>query len=339
MYAFVSIHGSPPLRLLVDTGAPVHSICERVAAELGLVADGTILLRDYARNERHQATVRVDSMRVGPLKLSDFDLVIVPNKRDEKVDGVLGMLGLRAGTLTLHMTSGTMTISDAPLSPDEEGVMPFRTTHDQKILIPMRLSNRGGIERVFWATLDTGHNSSLLLNPTSTLECLDRSRLAYRAQAVGVHGEPWTAAYFPTYGPVRIGGIAYEGVVAGANQASNNIGVGMLEGCRVRIDWASKLVQIVRNDGATRLISCESLGFFAMHEDPDGYRASVIPGSVPEQLGLTHRQIVTRINGEAIDSRFDMTRMWPVPADAAGVELEYYDPVTGEMGAVVVPID
>ncbi len=339
MYAFVSINGSPPLRMLVDTGSPVHSICERVAVELGLVPDGAVLLRDYARNERHQPTFEVDSMRVGPLELSDFDMVIVPNKRDAKVDGVLGMLGLRERTLTLDFVSGEMTISDTRLSQDDSGTTPFRTTHDKKILIPMRLRNRGGIEREFWATLDTGHNSSLLLNPTSTLECLDRNQLAYRAQAVGVHGERWSADNFPTYGPVRIGGIAYEGVVAGATQASNNIGVGMLEGCRVRIDWDSKLVQIVRNDGATRLVSCESLGFFAMHEDPDGYRASVIPGSVPEQLGLTHRQIVTRVNGEAIDSRFDMTRMWPVPADAAGVEVEYFDPVTGETGAVVVPID
>lgn len=339
IYAFVTIDGSEPLRMLVDTGSPIHSIRERTANRLGLTETGALLLRDYAGNELEQPRVRVHAMQLGSFVFEEFDVSVLPDRAGEDVDGVLGMLGLRGYTLVLDFSTGEMALHEESLNRDDPGVLPFRTTHDKSVLIPFRMLDSAGFEQEYWATLDTGHNSSLLLHPTSTLNCLDRSELIYRSSAIGAHGIRWVTDFYRPYGPVRIGGISYEGITAGANMASNNIGVGMLEGCSVRIDWESKLVQIVRNGGATRLVSCESLGFFSMHGDPDGYRASVIPGSVPEQLGLTHRQIVTRINGEAVDSRFDMTQMWPVPADAVGVKIEYFDPVTGQTGAVVVPID
>ena len=339
IYAFVTIDGSEPLRMLVDTGSPIHTVKEDTAAKLGLTETGIWLLGDYAGNELERPRVRVQSMRLGGFVFEEFDAGVLPDKAEEDVDGVLGMLGLRGYTLVLDFTTGEMTLCDARLNKDDPGVLPFRQTHDRGILIPFQMVDSAGFEHTYWAQLDTGHNSSLLLHPTPTLECLDRSELAYRSSATGAHGMRWITDYYHPYGPLRIGGLSYEGIAAGANMASNNIGVGLLEGCRVSIDWTSRLVQIVRNDNATRLVSCESLGFFTMHADPDGYRASVMPGSVPDRHGLTHRQIVTRINGEAIDSRFDTTRMWPVAAEAVAVELEYFDPSTGATGAVVIPID
>ena len=338
IFAYVSINGNRPLRMLVDTGAPVHSIVEQAAAEIGLEPSGTLYLGDYAGSYQDQPTASVESMLLGGLALSDFDIVIVPDKGDDRVDGVLGMLGLRERTLTLDFVSGEMTISDTRLSRDNPGVVPFRTTHDKKILIPMRLEDRRGIVHEYWATLDTGHNSDLLLGPVATLACLDRSELAYRAQAVGVHGLQWDAEYYPTYGPARVGNILYEGIVAGANQASNNIGVGLLEGCRVTIDWVSKLVRIQRLDGATRLIACESLGFFGLYADRDRYWAAVIPGSIPEQEGLTHHDSIIRMNGDPVDERFDMTDLWPIPDGVGVVEIEYIDAETSETKRTIIPI-
>lgn len=339
IFAYVSINGSRPLRMLVDTGAPVHSIVERTAAEIGLEPSGTLLFGDFAGSYQDQSTAHVESMQLGGLVLSDFDIVIVPDKRDDRVDGVLGMLGLRERTLTLDFVSGEMTISDTRLHRDDPGVLPFRTTHDKKILIPMRLKDKRGIVHEYWATLDTGHNSDLLLGPVATLSCLDRGEMAYRAQAVGVHGLRWHAEYYPTYGPVRVGNMAYEGIVAGANQASNNIGVGLLEGCRVAIDWVSKLVQIQRLDGATRLIACESLGFFGLYADRDRYWAAVIPGSIPEQEGLTHHDSIIRMNGDPVDERLDMTDLWPIPDGVGVVEIEYVDAETSETKRMILPIE
>lgn len=339
IYAFVTIDGSEPLRMLVDTGSPIHSIREQTAKRLGLTETGALLIRDYAGNELKQPRVRVHEMQLGGLVFEKFDISVLPDRAGENVDGVLGMLGLRGYTLVLDFSSGEIALHERRLNRDDPGVLPFRTTHDKSILIPFRMFDSAGFEQEYWATLDTGHNSSLLLHPTATLHCLDRSELIYRSSAIGAHGIRWITDFYRPYGPVRIGGISYEGITAGAKMRSNNIGVGMLEGCRVSIDWESKLVQIVRSDGATRLVSCESLGFFSMHGDPDGYHASVIPGSFPDQHGLSHRQIVTHINGDMIDSRFDKTLMWPVPEDAAEVEIEYFDPDAGKSGAIIIPIE
>ena len=113
----------------------------------------------------------------------------------------------------------------------------------------------------------------------------------------------------------------------------------MLEGSRVTIDWASKLVEIQRLDGAIRLVECESLGFFSMHAEGGRFWAAVMPGSLAAEQGLSHSDAITKMNGEPIDHRYDKTRLWPIPIDAEVIEIEYVNAETGESRVCVVPIE
>lgn len=339
MLAYVTIDGSEPLRMLVDTGSPVHSVTESAAVKLGLNETGTLLLGDYVGNVRHCPYARVGTMRLGGYAFQDLDLLILPDRLDDRVDGIMGMLGMRDLTLDLNFSTGEMRLTHERLSKDDPGVLPFRQTHDKGILVPFQLIDSNGIERTYWAQLDTGHSGSLLLHPTPTLVSLDRDELISRSIVSGALDVMWVTEYYRTYGPIRIGGISYEGVPTGANMASNNIGVEMLEGCQVSIDWVSKLVRIRRVDGATRLVVRKTLGFYGMFADDGGFRASVIPGSIPDQSGLTTHHLVTKINGMEVDERFDSKDLWPIPMEATEVIIEYIDPKTNELATCTIPIE
>lgn len=338
LYVFVTINGSRPLRMLVDTGSPVHCVSERVANELALVPTGEFFVRDAARNDFRRRTAHVASMRVGPLDLRDFDIVILPDEQDTRIDGTVGMLGLQEETLVLDFARGEIELSAIRLDKNDQGVMPFRTTHTRGVLVPFAMQTQSGKNREYWAILDTGNNSTLFLHPTATIECLDRNTLVYRSQALGVHGQTWDVEMYRTYGPVRIGDIDYCGVNVAANQASNNIGIGLLEGCRIVIDWKSRLIQVQRSDAAKRMVACESVGIFRMVYAPDGIRAFPVSGSVAEQQGLTSENVVFRVNGVVADDRFDGATLWPIEWERDEIVIEFLDTETGLMRTCVLPI-
>jgi len=79
--------------LLVDTGAAITMLSQRVAEEMGL--DWEHPLRQDRVASVHQVVrapvVRLASLQVGSQRLSDVEVLVVPLPSELRVDGVLGV--------------------------------------------------------------------------------------------------------------------------------------------------------------------------------------------------------------------------------------------------------
>jgi len=342
LYVNVSINGTGPIRMLLDTGAYINSVSSETADRIGLVPRGTWDIRDFNGQAVRSSRAAVDEMIVGGLTLRDFEVWINPAREEHGDQGVLGMIGIQDHTLAMNFETGQVELSDERLNPDDPGVIEFRLSEDYKAKIPVLIEKPSGAFERVWATLDTGFRGTLTLGRRESRAHRLEDRLVFRTRMYGTHGpsSSWAAEKHLLAGDLKIGGITYSRIVAATDQPGTNAGAALFEGCLVTIDWPSSLLKIERVDGASRMLDLASYGILPI-DDGSG-RLTIIAASTqpdPDGMALDYSKSIESVNGLEPDGRFQHRKLWPIGTDAREVVIKYRDPDTGATGEHRLPID
>ena len=158
------IDGRGPFRMLVDTGAAVPVLDERLASELELTVLGETAIGDPSDPSAVRARrVHVDEIRLGDAAFEDMTAVSWKVSAGLLPPGVRGILGLplfAECTCTLDYPRAELRLQKGPLpEPDGKGVLALTRDPESGLLtLPIRVAD---VECV--ACLDSGNSASLVL--------------------------------------------------------------------------------------------------------------------------------------------------------------------------------
>jgi hypothetical protein len=124
----VRIDGGPPLRLLLDSGADSIVLDKRAAAKSGHNARGALDLVGAGSKLKEAGTDMAAKVEIGDLTLRNCDLIIVPGKVLDGVDGIIP-LSLFAGFLVrLDMPDKTLYLQPYRDTPAGGRALPVRAS-------------------------------------------------------------------------------------------------------------------------------------------------------------------------------------------------------------------
>ena len=342
-YIRATVNGRTEGWFLFDTGTPITAISPEAAARLGLRVIGEQASLDANRNRRVSPLGVADSVEFGPMRLQDVRFLLQdrPTLSYNDVIGVIGMNGLQGVTIDLDLIGGEFSITNERLSADGEGVVPLHRTKFAVPFIPVEFDLRGGHRetRTSWVLVDTGNSGGLRLDNRTSAAVADTNKARPIDVAVGSHDMRWLIAEAPLTGGMTLGDTRLEGARAVVNQQGNNIGIELLGEFRIQIDGVSRLAALTRSDGAARLVSLERLGITRLRRYGGAVHAEyVIPGSVADQNGLTHEDVIVAINGEKPKAHHLKADFWKVAPDAETIQLRIRRLSDGEELDIAFPI-
>lgn len=172
----VNINGRGPFNFLLDTGANISCVSDRLAETLDLTSTETAPVHTVV-GVRHRPMVRLANLQVGPRERRNVRAPSLPMKGIE-VDGVLGVDWLKGQRLVLDFKGQRMLITRSQHDNDQPGrsvVVPARRRHGQLTIVDADLSGR----RIS-AIIDSGAQGTLCNGP---LRDLVRAREAKRGPA------------------------------------------------------------------------------------------------------------------------------------------------------------
>ncbi|WP_337189266.1 retroviral-like aspartic protease family protein [Phenylobacterium sp.] len=207
MLAPVSINGRGPFNFLLDTGANVSCVSNRLADQLALRAVDSAPVHTLV-GVRHRPIVHLDNLQVGPRERRNVKAPALPIKGAE-VDGVLGIDWLKGQRLVLDFKGRRMLIVESRSDRNEPGrtvVVPARRRKGQLTIVDAELSGR----RIS-AIIDSGAQGTLCNGKLRDLVRAQEKRngLAQPPQTVRMEtlaGEPFygEAVFLPF---LRLGGL------------------------------------------------------------------------------------------------------------------------------------
>jgi predicted aspartyl protease len=164
----VNINGRGPFNFLLDTGANISCVSDRLAETLELTSTETAPVHTVV-GVRHRPMVKLANLQVGPRERRNVRAPALPMKGIE-IDGVLGVDWLKGQRLVLDFKGQRMLITKSQHDDSEPGrvVVPARRRHGQLTIVDADLSGR----RIS-AIIDSGAQGTL---------CNGRLRDLVRAQ-------------------------------------------------------------------------------------------------------------------------------------------------------------
>lgn len=157
MLAPVQINGQGPFRFLLDTGANISCVSQRLAERLDLKSSETRAVHTVV-GVRHRPLVTLDHLQIGPRNRRNVKAPALPIKGDD-VDGVLGVDWLKDQRLVLDFRGRRMEITRSQPDQGEAGrivVVPARRKYGQLTIVDADL---GGAK--ISAILDSGAQGTL----------------------------------------------------------------------------------------------------------------------------------------------------------------------------------
>ncbi len=160
----VSVDGTGPFTMIVDTGAPGFTVTPSVARRLGLTARVAGYSTGAGSGSTARGVTRVPSVTLGSLHFDDVPTEVLDLSPIRKaigfpqLDGIVGYSMLRKFRVRVDMDAERLTLSSAPLPvPKNAATVPF-TLDDTLIHVAGAVD---GVDGTF--ILDTGDRSSLTL--------------------------------------------------------------------------------------------------------------------------------------------------------------------------------
>lgn len=157
MLAPVQINGQGPFRFLLDTGANISCVSQRLAQRLELKSSETRAVHTVV-GVRQRPLVLLDHLQIGPRNRRNVKAPALPIKGDD-VDGVLGVDWLKDQRLVLDFRRKRMEITRSQPDQGEAGrivVVPARRKYGQLTIVDADL---GGAK--ISAILDSGAQGTL----------------------------------------------------------------------------------------------------------------------------------------------------------------------------------
>ncbi|WP_293899591.1 retroviral-like aspartic protease family protein [Phenylobacterium sp.] len=158
MLAPVIINGQGPFNFLLDTGANVSCVSNRLMARLDLKSSGASAAVHTVVGVHNRPVVILDRLQVGPRNRRMVRAPALPMKGTD-VDGVLGVDWLKGQRLVLDFKARKLEIIRSQADVDEPGhvvVVPARRRHGQLTIVDADLSGH----RIS-AIIDSGAQGSL----------------------------------------------------------------------------------------------------------------------------------------------------------------------------------
>jgi hypothetical protein len=170
IWAPVLINGKGPFRLVLDTGASHSAVIQRVVDALGLPVKTRGAWLRGVTGSAVVATVKVDSLEFGELRVDDVTLPIVPDAFGG-ADGVLGGDGLQDKRILIEFRKDRISIARSHGAPAPAGfaVLPFKYNHLRGMRAEVIV---GGIKTI--AVIDTGGQATV--GNSALREALARAR-------------------------------------------------------------------------------------------------------------------------------------------------------------------
>ena len=158
IWAPVYINDQGPFRLVLDTGASRSCVIAKVAKTLGLVPDASQSMRLQAvTGSATVPTIRVDSLLIGDLEISDSRLPIIPDALGG-AEGILGNEGLRDRRVYIDFRHDLISITHSHNRTAPPGFMtiPFKLERGRLLIVDAWL---GRVRAK--AIIDTGGQSTI----------------------------------------------------------------------------------------------------------------------------------------------------------------------------------
>ena len=158
IWAPVYINDQGPFRLVLDTGASRSCVIAKVAKTLGLVPDASQSMRLQAvTGSATVPTIRVDSLMIGDLEISDSRLPIIPDALGG-AEGILGNEGLRDRRVYIDFRHDLISITHSHNRTAPPGFMtiPFKLERGRLLIVDAWL---GRVRAK--AIIDTGGQSTI----------------------------------------------------------------------------------------------------------------------------------------------------------------------------------
>ena len=143
MLAPVGINGQGPFHFLLDTGANVSCVSNRLMRQLELTSDETARVHTMV-GVRERPMVTLDHLQVGARSRRNVRAPALPIKGLD-IDGILGVDWLKGQRLVLDFKGKKLEIAKSRVDRDEPGrvvVVPARRRHGQLTIVDADLSGR-----------------------------------------------------------------------------------------------------------------------------------------------------------------------------------------------------
>lgn len=143
MLAPVSVNGQGPFSFLLDTGANISCVSNKLVERLNLESTETMAVHTVV-GVRQRPMVTLDHLQIGPRIRRKVRAPALPIKGME-VDGVLGVDWLKGQRLTLDFKNNRMEITKSREDESEPGkvvVVPARRRHGQLTIVDADLGGR-----------------------------------------------------------------------------------------------------------------------------------------------------------------------------------------------------
>ena len=143
MLAPVGINGQGPFNFLLDTGANISCVSNRLMRQLALTSSETARVHTVV-GVRERPMVTLDSLQIGPRNRRMVRAPALPIKGPE-IDGILGVDWLKGQRLVLDFKGKKLEILKSKVDRAEPGrvvVVPARRRHGQLTIVDADLSGR-----------------------------------------------------------------------------------------------------------------------------------------------------------------------------------------------------
>ena len=143
MLAPVGINGQGPFNFLLDTGANISCISNRLMRQLELTSNETARVHTVV-GVRNRPMVTLDELQIGPRSRRMVRAPALPIKGPD-IDGILGVDWLKGQRLVLDFKGKKLEIVKSRADRDEPGrvvVVPARRRHGQLTIVDADLSGR-----------------------------------------------------------------------------------------------------------------------------------------------------------------------------------------------------
>ncbi len=282
--AIVSLNGSGPWPMLLDTGTPVTVITEHVAARIGA--------------EDRIDTLRIGSFRVkGDIPCTIRELDVISHALGADIQGIVGYEVFRDVLITydyprqeVRLRAGELPARGADIVPMASGPEPIVSAAIDGRNVPV-LIDTGAVSGLQLAGLDD-FALAAIPRPVRGSIRLDGLRIVSMARLVG---------------DVSVGSCTLETPVVAEAAGPSLLGVHVLKHFAVTLDQANGRAQFQRPTDDPDAAAIESPPLYgigaALHPAPNHLIAvRVFEGSPAERAGLREGDSILAIDGVVVDS-------------------------------------
>jgi predicted aspartyl protease len=255
-YVLVKINDQGPFKFMLDTGASLSVISQKVVDSLKLQQS---IKGKYTRNNKeYKANLyRIPKLSLGHAELYDYDMIVYPeptfmsylkNEFNEQIDGVLGIGAFYYYLLTLDFPNKIISLGNEQLELSTKNIIAFN--NNEKIpIVSVSFKDKGNHSKKMDFVLDTGSNEEFTLPPL--VKSLAFKKISSEKIQNGTHYGEYSALKEKIIANGYWGNKVFKNPTVVYNQSIYDtivpfglMGILALEKCRITIDQKKSLLKL-----------------------------------------------------------------------------------------------